>query len=713
MKMKRKKIIALLTSFVLALGFCVQASAAEGDTTDISIRVTYGQTEARKMLPKINAFRKSDEAWHWDENSQNKVSLVGKLSTLTYDYDLEKIAMQRAEELAISFSHTRPNGTAWSTLPAKGTRRAENIAMGQKSAEAAFTTWLETEEKYDGQGHRRAMLDEGYKAVGIGHVIYGGQHFWVQEFSDEVSNSAETAANDAAGNAKVEILKASLTANVSASEQTKEIEFGATADVPTVTVTYQLGDKWQSEEKVFTPKWKTENPDIASVTDGRIIANAAGSTRLTANVEGTQVEVRVTVNQISLENATVTLDAEEYAYEGKDKAVTPKPTVTAAGRTLTEGTDYSLEYADHCKPGTATITIKGTGNYTGTCVKTFKIVCKHVFGEGVITKEATCKEEGEEEFTCELCDETETKVLPKLEHKAVEDPGKEATCTEDGITAGSHCAECGDVLLEQEVIPAKGHTWDEGVVKEEATCTKTGSKEFTCTVCGEKKTEELEKLPHTVVKDEAKESTCTEDGKTEGSHCSVCKEVLKAQEIIPKTGHVWDEGKVTKEPTHKTTGIKRFHCTKCGIGGTIILDKLEYRITKGAESVWKKDTKEGLTIVSDGAAADLVNVQVDGKVVDQKYYVVKAGATTVTLKPEYLNTLSAGKHTYLVNYKDGSVSTTFTVKGTASAAKAEENKNQIRTVQTGDTAPTTLLVGFMVFALVGAAVGVRMRKRGW
>ena len=58
--------------------------------------------------------------------------------------------------------------------------------------------------------------------------------------------------------------------------------------------------------------------------------------------------------------------------------------------------------------------------------------------------------------------------------------------------------------------------------------------------------------------------TCTEDGKTEGKHCGVCKEVLVAQETIPATGHSWNEGEVVLEPTETTTGIRAYTCTVCG-----------------------------------------------------------------------------------------------------------------------------------------------------
>lgn len=72
--------------------------------------VVYRQSEARNMLSEINGFRTGSNAWYWNEDNETKTECTG-LSELSYDYELEKVAMQRAAELVVSFSHTRPNGT--------------------------------------------------------------------------------------------------------------------------------------------------------------------------------------------------------------------------------------------------------------------------------------------------------------------------------------------------------------------------------------------------------------------------------------------------------------------------------------------------------------------------------------------------------------------------------------------------------------------------
>lgn len=83
------------------------------------------------------------------------------------------------------------------------------------------------------------------------------------------------------------------------------------------------------------------------------------------------------------------------------------------------------------------------------------------------------------------------------------------------------------------------HVWDNGTVTTPATCTEKGEKTFACTIagCKEKKTEEIEMLPHTVVTDVAVAATCTATGLTEGAHCSVCNTVLTAQTTVDALGH--------------------------------------------------------------------------------------------------------------------------------------------------------------------------------
>ena len=178
----------------------------------------------------------------------------------------------------------------------------------------------------------------------------------------------------------------------------------------------------------------------------------------------------------------------------------------------------------------------------------------------------TCTEPGKTEGKhCSVCNEVIVKqeVIPATGHTEKTVVGKPATCTETGLTDGISCSVCGTVIKAQEEIPAKGHSWNEGEITTSPTCENAGVKTYTCTICKETKTEVIPATGHTEVIDEAVEATCTTPSKTEGKHCSVCNEVLVAQEEIPAKGHSWDEGVITTAPTCSDAGVKTYTCTVC------------------------------------------------------------------------------------------------------------------------------------------------------
>ena len=112
------------------------------------------------------------------------------------------------------------------------------------------------------------------------------------------------------------------------------------------------------------------------------------------------------------------------------------------------------------------------------------------------------------------------------------------------------------------------HKWDAGVVTKEPTYTSTGTKKYTCTNCGETKTETIAKLVCTShVWDSGKVVTAP-TYKTEGTKKYTCKNCGETKtETIAKlvcTSHVWDSGVVTKKPTYSSVGTKEYTCVNCG-----------------------------------------------------------------------------------------------------------------------------------------------------
>lgn len=107
------------------------------------------------------------------------------------------------------------------------------------------------------------------------------------------------------------------------------------------------------------------------------------------------------------------------------------------------------------------------------------------------------------------------------------------------------------------------HAFGEWTVTKQPTCLGAGEQECTCS-CGEKQTQAIPELGHTEAIDQAIAPTCTEDGLTEGKHCSVCNDTLVAQEPIAATGHTpADEWKIVKQPTTVEDGEQQQICSVC------------------------------------------------------------------------------------------------------------------------------------------------------
>ena len=133
--------------------------------------------------------------------------------------------------------------------------------------------------------------------------------------------------------------------------------------------------------------------------------------------------------------------------------------------------------------------------------------------------------------TSQICTHCEDELKPALGHDTVIDAKKDPTCTDTGLTEGSHCTRCDGATVAQEVIPALGH---DTVIdaKKDPTCTETGLTEGShCSRCdGATVAQEvIPALGHTEVVDAKKDPTCTETGLAEGKHCSVCNTVTVAQ----------------------------------------------------------------------------------------------------------------------------------------------------------------------------------------
>jgi hypothetical protein len=121
-----------------------------------------------------------------------------------------------------------------------------------------------------------------------------------------------------------------------------------------------------------------------------------------------------------------------------------------------------------------------------------------------------------------------------ISHTEVDIPGKSATCSESGLTAGKKCSVCGTFTVEQEVIdPTGNHNYGSWVIVSDATCESTGVEKRTCTIC--KVAAETRDIPikaHTEEEIPPVAATCTTAGYTQGKKCAVCGQILEQPEYI-------------------------------------------------------------------------------------------------------------------------------------------------------------------------------------
>ena len=373
-----KKLKYLLFIFITTLLLLIGANSKVFATTfmnDINITVKYDQTSAREMLPIINEFRKSEDAWFWNSDNTTKTVCSG-LKDLTYDYSLEVIAMQRAAEIAVSFSHSRPDGSGFYTARYNGiVSDGENIAAGSSTTKATFTQWEEANETFGGQGHRRAMLSSYYNSIGIGHVIYNGYHYWVQEFRGATLDTNKTSAINDERNVYFDAIVEEI--YVTPSVENYEVTYKDETALPKLNTSIKLYDTWPTWKTCpinINPVWQASQSGYISISNNKFKALKPGNITIKTNIEDIEVNIPVKINPLSIKDGKVTLKTTRYEYDGTAKK--PAFTLNVKGENL-DTKYFTYTYKNNIKVGKASVVITGVSPYTGTITKEFEIYCTH------------------------------------------------------------------------------------------------------------------------------------------------------------------------------------------------------------------------------------------------------------------------------------------------------------------------------------------------
>ena len=218
----------------------------------------------------------------------------------------------------------------------------------------------------------------------------------------------------------------------------------------------------------------------------------------------------------------------------------------------------------------------------------------HTFGAWEQTKQPGCTTAGELRRICSRCNQYETELINALGHGEVADEGKAPSCTEAGLTEGSHCETCGDVLVKQEKLDALGHEMSPWITLKEMTCTEDGQRQRACSRCDYSETETIPMTGHTVLVEESKAPTCTETGLTEGSFCATCGEVFAKQALLPALGHEMSQWTILRQATCTRDGQKQRTCHRCHASETEIIPMTGHAVVVD-ESEAPTCTQSGLT----------------------------------------------------------------------------------------------------------------------
>ena len=570
----------------------------------VNISVKYGQTEGRKIFDMINEMRTdSFDAWCWNEDNETKTR-YDNLNELAYDYDLERIATKRAAELALLFDHGRPNGESFfSIYEEEGiTYRAagENIAMGYRTAEAVNAAWREDGEPYNGQGHRRNMLNPKFNCVGIGHVYLDGCHYWVEEFAYRTSvNTTETTANDSEQTMSLSVPKSKVTGLKVAFDKTSySLRTGESTEVKLTAKLTVFGS-----DTIVTdlPAISVNDPSIATYSNGKITGVAEGSTTLTASLYGLTAADMPTINVYRCEHHwdQGEIITEPTCTEEGEK----KFTCSICGDEKTEkvsATGHQHTEIRNKKEATCKETGYSGDTWCKDCRKkilsgqTIAKTENHSWDAGKVTTKATCTEEGEKTFTCSICGDEKTEKVSATGHQHTEIRNKkEATCKETGYSGDTWCKDCGKKILSgQAIAKTENHSWNQGEITKEPTCKEEGEKTFTCSICGNTKTEKVSTADHQHMEiRNQKNPTCKEAGYSGDTYCADCGVKISSGKTIAKTkNHNWDGGVITTEPTCTERGEKTFTCTICGNTDTKKVNATGHRY--GAYKVVKEPTNK-------------------------------------------------------------------------------------------------------------------------
>ena len=424
------------------------------------------------------------------------------------------------------------NDVAETTSDDEGNFNVDDLIVGEEYNVRIGDTSLNVKPSFDGENIGNITLRSGvnFKVTlsNTNDVMYAGsQYYSINLIIENIGDTNCTAATySLVGDDGVEVINnyadGVLLRTVAVGEK-KTIPLRVRCDVPesetvikklNLTITDKDGTTWNDSVSL---KFYRDTVTINVVSEnGRPISGVIigdGRTYSISNRTNYSITVPVTAESYLLVFSGAIANAArntEAAYSiGVNRSATAAASLLAELGTGTNSFEPNDD-ENHAKPITFG---KSVVSYLfENDIDYYYLEPVHLWDEGEVTKEATCTENGSTTYTCTVCGETSDEIIPATGHTFSSDWSNDADYH-------WHAASCGHDVVDGKSL----HSWDDGTITNQASCTETGIITYTCTVCGQTKTE-----------------------------------------IIPVVPHQWTEGVVVISATHTTDGLMRFECTVCG-----------------------------------------------------------------------------------------------------------------------------------------------------
>ena len=365
--------------------------AAEGMIT-VGVRGGY-VTDADNALAKINSARyEACKEGAPDPNDPARKLTLNDFVPVQYSSELEELARLRSAEAVLIYGHTRPNGESCFSLKTESefAYQAESLAWNNSgSVTSGIDQFLKEKSDWVNQksgtvtGHYTQIINPANRYLGIGCF----------KTSDTTGYSTALCLRFGRSEANLDGTKGKAVESCIVPVQIPEDNFSGvriqavsgTKTIPseessvfelrgTAGFTYKNGSTetvWKSDVILYDAKWTSDNTDVATVDKyGRVSAVKSGTARITAEGASDSVGFKVTVKP-GMDECSITIPYSSYTYRGR--GIKPTVTVKFSGTKLVKDTDFTVEYSDNVNVGTAKITVKGIGKYSGTAEKTFKV----------------------------------------------------------------------------------------------------------------------------------------------------------------------------------------------------------------------------------------------------------------------------------------------------------------------------------------------------